>query len=520
MKGLITSILTLLTLTGIHAQSSSGTPKLVVGLTIDQLRTDYIEAFSSLYGEKGFKRLWKEGKIYLNADYTFTGIDCASAIAAIFTGTTPSINGVVSAKWLDPTTLKLVSAVEDPSFIGYYTSENSSPAKMLTSTIGDELKLATQGRALVYAIAPFREAAVFGAGHNGNGAFWVNEMTGKWGGTTYYGDFPTWVSEYNDTKSIESRAATLTWTPAFPAKSYINIPAEQAEKSFSYKFDDTTRRQFKRLIASPVINDEVNLLVENFLDRSTIGKDDITDLLSVTYNAGVNQDAPPTMLEIQDTYVRLDRSIARLIDSVDKKLGLENVLFFVTSAGYSGVEPDDYKEYRIPGGEFHINRCTALLNMYLMATYGEGQYVEAYSGTQIYLNHKLIEQKQLDPVDIQKKASDFLIQFTGVNDVFSSYRLLLGAWAPEMCKHRNAYHRKRSGDLIIDVLPGWTVIDEKSSDYKIVRNTYIPKPLVFMGHSVKPEIINTPVTMDHIAPTVAYFMRIRAPNACVTAPLF
>ena len=519
MRSLITSILTILTLTGIHAQSSPGTPKLVVGLTIDQLRTDYIEAFSSLYGEKGFKRLWKEGKIYLNAEYSFSNVDRASAMAAIYTGTTPSMNGIISYKWMDPSTLKQVSCVEDPSFIGYYTGENSSPAQLLTSTIGDELKLATQGRSLVYAIAPFREAAVFAAGHNGNGAFWINDITGKWGGTTYYGDFPSWVSQYNDSRSLDNRITGMTWTPALPAGNYINIPADQAQRSFSYKFEDAKRHMFKRLIASPLINDEVNLLVENFLDNSTIGKDDITDLLSVTYNAGIDQDAPVTMLEVQDTYVRLDRSIARLLDSVDKKLGLQNVLFFVTSTGYADTETADYKQYKIPGGEFHLNRCTALLNMYLMATYGDGQYIEAYHGTQIYLNHKLIEQKQLNPVEIQNKAADFLIQFSGVNDVYSSYRLLLGAWTPDMDMRKNAYHRKRSGDLVIDVLPGWKIVEENNGGSKIVSHTYIPKPLVFMGYSVKPEIIHTPVTMDHIAPTVAYFMRIRAPNASKTTPL-
>ncbi|NDV58659.1 alkaline phosphatase family protein [Bacteroides sp. 519] len=519
MRSILTSILAILTLTGIQAQSSPGTPKLVVGLTIDQLRTDYIEAFSALYGEKGFKRLWREGKIYLNAEYNFASVDRASAMAAIYSGTSPSMNGIVSSRWLDSSTLRPVSCVEDASFIGYYTGENSSAAQLLTSTIADELKLSSQGRALVYAIAPFREAAIFGAGHNGNGAFWVNDMTGKWCGTTYYGDFPLWVSSYNDSKAVDTRIATMTWAPSLQPSHYINIPAELSQHSFNYKFEDAKRNKFKRFINSPLVNDEVNLLVENFLDNSTIGQDNITDLLSVTYNAGSQQDAPLSMLEVQDTYVRLDRSLARLLDSIDKKIGLNNVLFFITSTSCSDTEPTDYNQYKIPGGEFHINRCTALLNMFLMATYGDGQYIEGHHGTQIYLNKKLIEQKQLNLAEIQTKAADFLIQFSGVNEVYSSHRLLMGAWNPEMAMQRNAYHRKRSGDLMIDVLPGWSISEENNINSKIVRHTYIPMPLIFMGYSVKPEIIHTPVTMDHIAPTVAYFMRIRAPNACTAKRL-
>ena len=155
-----------------------------------------------------------------------------------------------------------------------------------------------------------------------------------------------------------------------------------------------------------------------------------------------------------------------------------------------------------------------------MASYGEGQYVEAYYDQQIYLNHKLIEQKQLDLTEIQNKAADFLVQFSGVNEAYSMHRLLLGAWTPEIHMIRNGFHRKRSGDLLIDVLPGWTLMNETNpSENKIIRNAHIPAPLVFFGNTVRPEVIETPVTVDHIAPTLAHTMRIRAPNACTKTPL-
>ena len=111
------------------------------------------------------------------------------------------------------------------------------------------------------------------------------------------------------------------------------------------------------------------------------------------------------------------------------------------------------------------------------------------------------------------------MQFSGVNEAYSANRLLLGSWTPEIYKIRNGYHRKRSGDLVIDVLPGWTIVNENGGENKVVRHSYIPSPLIFMGHSVKPAIIQTPVTIEHIAPTLAHFMRIRAPNACTSAPI-
>ena len=520
MKGLLTSILTVLTITGLQAQPLPATPKLVVGLTIDQLRTDYLEAFSSLYGEKGFKRLWKEGKVFRNAEYNFSKVDRASAIAAIYTGTTPSMNGITANQWLDISTLRPINCVDDPAFMGNYTDESSSPALLLTSTIADELKIATRNKGLVYAIAPFRDAAIFAAGHTGNGAFWLNNNTGKWCSTTYYTEFPWWVSQYNDRQAVDFRIGDMTWTPVHPMEKYIYLP-EWRDTPFKYKFDDDRNNKYRRFITSPFVNDEVNALAEEALNKSSIGMDDITDLLALTYYAGnyAHKSVQECAMEMQDTYVRIDRSIANLLELLDRKVGLQNVLIFVTSTGYTDSESSDSGLYKIPGGEFYLNRCAALLNMYLMATYGEGKYVETYHNQQIYLNHKLLEQKQLNLTEVQEKSAEFLMQFSGVNEAYSANRLLLGSWTPEIHKIRNGYHRKRSGDLVIDVLPGWSIVDENSHENKVVRHSFIPSPLIFIGHSVKPAIIQTPVTIEHIAPTLAHFIRIRAPNACNSAPI-
>lgn len=521
MKGLLTSILTVLTFTGLQAQTVPAAPKLVIGLTIDQLRTDYIETFSPLFGEKGFKRLWKEGRVYKNAQHTFATPDRASAIAAIHTGTTPSVNGIIGETWFDQASARSVGCVDDPEFLGYYSADNVSASRLLTSTIADELKIATQGKALVYSIAPFKDAAVFGAGHAGDAAIWLNDITGKWGGSTYYGEFPIWLNRFNDADGLDTRIAGHSWSPSFPLERYTYLTSEWGGKTFKYIFDDAKRHKFKHFMASPFVNDEINLLVDELLKNSTIGKDNTPDMLALTYYAGNynHQSIQEAPVEMQDTYVKLDRSIATLLELVERKIGLHNVLFFITSTGYADYEGADLNRYRIPGGDFHLNRCAALLNMYLMATYGEGQYIKGYQNQQIYLDHELIEKKQLRLFDVQSKAADFLIQFSGVNEVYSAYRLLLGTWTPEIYKVRNAFNRKRSGDLIIDVLPGWKIADEQSNVKQTVRYTRPQMPLIFIGNSIRPEIIQTPVTIDRIAPTVAHSMRIRAPNGCSATPI-
>lgn len=520
MKGFLTSLLAL-TFTGLQAQSLPATPKLVVSLTIDQLRTDYIEAFSSLYGEQGFKRMWKEGCVYQNVEFPFVGVDRASAMAAIYTGTTPSYNGIIGENWLNISTLRPMNCVDDPAYMGNYTTESSSPELLLSSTLTDELKIATQGRGLVYAISPFRDAAILAAGHNSNGAFWLNEETGKWCGTTYYSDFPWWVSQFNDRGALDFRIANISWTPYHPIEKYNILSAQYPSGNFKYKFDDFRKNKYRRLITSPFVNDEVNLLVEQCLEHSTIGQDEVPDFLALTYYGGNynHQSIREVAAETQDAYVRLDQSIANLLNLLEKKVGLQNVLFVLTSTGYVDAETPDISKYRIPNGDFHLNRCAALLNVYLMATYGEGQYVEAYYDQYIYLNRKLIEKKQLALSDVQEKASDFLVQFSGVSDVYSAHRLALGAWTPLIGKVKNSFNRRRSGDLFLEILPNWNIVDETTGHQAMVRNNYIPSPLILLGGSVKAKTITTPISIDYLAPTLARRIKIRAPSACQTAPL-
>lgn len=515
---ILTSLLTVLALSTLHAQSTSGVqaPRLVVGITIDQLRSDYLEAFATLYGEKGFKRLLKEGRIYRNAGYNFSNVDRASAVASIYSGTTPSRNGIVGAQWLDRSTLRPITCVDDKNFMGIYTAENSSPNRLTVSTFPDELKISSQGRSIVYAIAPQREAAVLAAGHAANGAYWLNDLTGKWCGSTYYGDFPRWLMVYNDNNSTDKRISSLTWEPLRSFNAYDN-PTE--ERSFRYTFNDN--RKYRRLKVSPCVNAEVNRVVNACLYGTMLGADPVTDFLSVTYNAGSFQSESgiSSYVEMQDTYVRLDEDLASLLEMIDRKVGLQNTLFFVTSTGYAEQQSIDYSAYRVPSGEFYIHRASALLNMYLMAVYGQGQYVEAFDGLQLYLDHKLIEKKQLRMREVLDRSAEFLADLSGVRKVYTSYDLLLGAWSPEIAKVRNSYSPTCSGDLIIQVNAGWKLMDADSNELKTVREASVNFPLIFLGPGIHPKTIHTPVSVDCVAPTLSSFMRIRAPNACVSSPL-
>ena len=522
MKGrILTSLLAAFVMSGLQAQSGLGAPRLVIGLTIDQLRADYVYAFSQLYGERGFKRLLNNGRIYANAEYDFINMDESSSVAAVYSGTTPYYNGIPGNAWMDRNSLTVVHSVDDSRYMGIYTSESSSPQHLLVSNVSDELMVATQGQSEIYAIAPTREMAILSAGHAAKGAFWINQETGKWCGSTFYGNFPKWLTDYNDREGLDFRINNIVWKPYLPVTAYQYVTTESKQITFKHSFEDERKAKYKKFKTSPYVNDEVNRLLGNVLDKTYIGRDDVPDFLALSYYAG-NYDHQPSSelaMEIQDTYVRLDNSIAELLDLVDRKVGLNHTLVVITSTGNVDSDPLDDERFRIPNGEFYMKRCSALLNMYLMALYGPGQYVEAYYDRQIYLNHKLIEVRKLNLTEIMNRSADFILQMSGVSDAYSTQRLALGVWTPKIDKVKNYMSIKRSGDVYVEVSPGWTIVNEYSNSRKVMRHSYTNTPLAFIGYHVKPEIINTPVKVGAIAPTMAHYLRIRAPNACSVSPI-
>ena len=521
-QNLLATLVLLMSVMGTGAQTAPEVPRLVVNIVIDQLRTDYLEAFSPLYGEEGFRRLMSQGRVYSQAEYPFDSPDRASSVASLMSGSTPYENGIVGERWLNRSTLHAVSCVADNEQNGINTQEQVSPVNLGVTTITDELKIATEGKALVYSVAPNSEMALFAAGHAGDAAFWINDETGQWCTTSYYPVQPTWLSYYNNSNHAASKINSITWEPLNDLVGQFNyFVSGGMKKPFRHQFKGD--RRFREFKASALVNEEVNDFVSHCMQNSLLGVDPITDFLSVALYAG-NFDHKPVAefpMEMQDTYVRLDEQLGRLINMVEKKVGRERVLFVLTGTGYSDAEQatQDLSRYRIPTGEFNITRAQLLLNMYLSAVYGQAQYVEASMGNQLYFDLKGIERKNINLGELLERSADFLIQLSGVRDVYTSQRLAQGAWTPGIRDLRNAYNPRCSGDILIQVAPGWVLVNEQTGERLQKRDSYMGFPLYFYGLNIKPEVIEEPVSVDRIAPTLARCMRIRAPNASSAAPI-
>ncbi len=448
------SAMIIATLTGqaTQAQTLQLAPRLVVNITIDQLRNDYIEHYSPLYTQNGFKKLLQQGCVYEAASYPVEPVDRASAIATIATGTTPFYHNIIGIKWLDRKTLRPVFCIDDAQY-------KTSPGKLSTSTISDELKVSSNGSSIVVGIAPQRDMAVLSAGHAADGAVWIDDKTGNWATSSYYSDkAQKWLNAYRSTKPRPDQK-----------------PAG--------------------------MNDAVSNLAIDYLKDNAMGRDDVTDYLAITLSAA-NSNNTNWRVDFENIYRRLDNTLASLITGIEQNVGADKVLFVLTSTGYAEDPKVDYAKYRIPTGNFFINRAANLLNMYLGAIYGQGRYVETCYLNQIYLNRKLIEDKLISFDDIISRSKAFLVQIAGIRTVCES-----------------PYNPSISGDLVIEVSPGWQLINEDNHDNYIARASFVPFPIILYGAGVKPQRITTPVTVDRIAPTIAKAIQIRAPNACKSAPL-
>lgn len=520
MIRIITSLVAVLTISSVQSQTTvRETPKLVIGITIDQLRGDYLELFQNTFTERGFKRLLNEGLVYQNIRFDFPNLDDASAIATIYTGTTPFYHGIVGNKKYLAAKQQEVSTFADPNFLGNYTEDKVSPLALKTSTITDELKIASNGSSDIYSFAPQIAQALITAGTRGNSAYWVDDYTGKWASTTYYKNFYWTIDQENRSGTdFSARAWGTQWTPLLSTADYKAFPYMQNGSSFMHNTgaDKETYISAKNM---PLVNENVTKTALTVLAKAELGKRTSPDFLSLTYYAGNYKKASDYSVEIQDIYARLDREIEKILEEVEKTVGLRNTFIFVAPTGYYNPNETEYKDEQsenIPEKKFFINRCEALLNMYLMAIYGkDNKWVDKFYNGQVYLNRELIKQKEISLKEIQDKAAEFITDFTGVQEVYTSYQLQHGQWNPVMEYYKNAYTRETSGDLFVEIQPGFKIVNEQDVSFKEkqVRNNAVVCPVIFFGDGVKPSRIKRTIKATEIAPTVSYIMRIRSPNA-------
>lgn len=504
------------------AQAPSVRPRLVVGIMVDGLSEDYLELLKGYFSDNGFRRLMRDGVLLENVDYG-PGIDATAATAMIYTGATVSVNGIPASMIYDAEKRRTYSVLLDPSKIGNYTDETYSPSAIRVSTLGDEVRIDGGGIGQVHAIAPDASKAIIMAGHAGNSAFWLNEVSGRWATTTYYKDVPTAISAINFRSPLSARLDTVSWTPSLSLEQYPDLPKYKRYYPFRYTFPSKDKDRYRAYKASPKVNNELTKIATEYLSTMSLGNHDAIDMLNIAYTLEPYPYAKDAdhRLEMMDSYIKLDADLANLFSAIDRKVGLNNSLIFLAGTPIPPGGKRDDEKWGIPTGEFSPRRAISLLNVYLMAIHGNGEWVQGYHNGQLYLNHKLIKEQGKDIKAIRTDAADFLARMSGVSRVYTIDDIAAGRAGRNAEAIKRNTSLEHSGDLHITINPGWEIVEDESGSQQRTtqRSAATTAPVFILSPDLKPQRVIGDIDACVVAPTIARLLRIRSPNAAELPPL-
>ncbi len=517
---LISSMIFSLVAMSALSQTAAGRPTLVVGITIDQLRSDYIDLLQSHFGNNGFKRLMREGVYLENLTFDISKFDKLTTTALLYTGAYPNINGIISSERYEESDHRRYKVLTDTKYIGNASNETLSPMALKVSTLSDELRMDNNGIGEVYAIAPDAQQAIIMAGHAANGAFWIDDKTGKWASTTFYKDYPTVVSNRNFSQSLTSKLDTIQWKPILNVNDYPGIALHRTLFPFKYTFAGENRvEKFKQ---SALVNEEITEVAIDCIDELTLGKRAGVDMLNIAYTVSPIDYAfdADSRIELQDKYIRLDRDLARLFAAIDRQVG-RNVCIFVTSTGYFSDSYAPEARFNIPTGEFSSKKAVSLLNMYLMALYGTGSWVSGYYDQTVYLNEALAKEQNISVEELRDKSGKFLRRMAGVCNAYTLDEIIDNPTSDDLRRLHKTITTDYAGDVFLQITPGWKVVDDYNTNLKDTYsiNNAVSAPCFIIAPNIEPKKIITPVDATILAPTVSRILRIRSPNAAKELPL-
>lgn len=522
-RALVTVLLTSVVAMAVNARQ----PKLVVGIIVDGLRQEYVDLLRTQFGKDGFNRFLTEGVVLENVDYG-TNLDAAAATAVVMTGASPAVNGIPGALRYDPLAKRMYSSVHDPAAVGNYTDETYSPRGLRVSTLSDESRIAGAGVTYVYSIAPVPEQAVIMGGHSGNGVAWLNTRTGNWATSTFYHDFPAVLSNRNRTNPLSVRLETIEWTPGPVEAGAGFLPEHLTHYPFRYTFPASNIERYAAFRSSPLVNTEITQIATELINTLKLGTHDGADMLNIAYTLQpyTYSKTAENRYELVDSYIKLDKDLAGLLNTINMRVGADNAIIYLAATPPSGRRRRDDSKWNIPVGEFSTRKAASLLNLYLIALHGNGDWVKAVSDNQFYLNPDAAKAHNVDMPDLRREVAGYLRRMSGVNHAMSIDDILIGHSGVDNAEalRRNTV-ADYAGDVTIDLLPGWELVDDYMSKGKVKQtgkifvNTLTTAPAYILAPEVKPEIIRSVVDARILAPTIAGRMHIRSPNGAVLPPL-
>ena len=553
MKSAITfsqlSIALVLLFPQIASSKATPPPRLILQITVDQLRGDLPRRHLATMGKGGFRYLLKRGVVYENAHHAHAATETIVGHATLATGAYPSDHGLIGNVWFDRVSGTLTYNIEDARYplLGagagvdktteidptqaVARSDGRSPAAMLVSTFGDELALHTAGRAKIFSVSIKDRGAVSMAGHAGK-AFWFSKAKGEFVSSQFYFDrYPAWVQAFN-AASPAQRYANQSWELSLAPSVYLHGDKDDQPwetsfgnygRVFPHPYGPGDGKYFTTLLTLSPAGDELTLdFAKQLIENEQIGADDITDYLAVSFSATdyVGHLFGPSSLEAEDNLVRLDRTLAELLAFVDDKVGLTNTLV-VLSADHGAPEvPQLLNEYGIEAGYVkpeNWNKQVGIAN--LKQQFGIGQeLIRAFHPPYVYLDRDLIRSQGLDQAAVEAAIASEMMQFEGVRLAISSTALMHGHVADTQLNRLilNSHNPKRSGDVFIVYEPHWFINDFDGLEVASTHgspwryDTFVP--VIFAGAGMKARRVYHEIETVDVATTLAALIGTNRPS--------
>lgn len=504
-------------------------PKLVIGIVVDQMRYDFLYRFSEKYSDGGFKRLMNEGFNCRNNQYHYATTVTGPGHAHVYSGSVPSVSGIVGNDWYDRSTGKTMYVAADSTVKlvgeGNEATGRMSPRNMLVTTITDQLRLSNEFQSKVIGVSIKDRGAILPAGHTGK-AYWYESKNGNFVSSTYYHtELPTWVNEFNNQK-LAQKYANLGWSPLYDIATYTETEADEQPYENNISGEKTPVFPHKvtasGLAMSPYGNTIVSDFAKKAIEAEALGKGNATDFLAISYSTPdyVGHSFGPHSKEIEDIYLRLDLEIKDLLTHLDATVGKNQYVVFLTADHGVADIPAYSKKNNIPAGFFTGNEIQNEVSKQLTTAFGEGKWLLSEDNYQLYLNHDLLKTRNLTTKDVLNVLRPAFLKMEGIYDIFDWQDIQQKA-IPAIYKEKLVamYNPKRSGDLMILPEPAWFIGYTKGTTHGTMWAYDTHVPLLWYGWKIPKGETVEPTYIADIAPTLAILLKILEPNGCVGKPI-
>ena len=525
---LLASTLLLISLLPSFAQDR---PKVVVTLVVDQLKQEYLYRFAPYVKNSGWEELLENGSVLENVTYNYAPVYTGPGHASIFTGTTPSIHGIIENKWYDPLERRKVYCVEDSSTTPVGTANNDfkrSPKNLKSTTFVDELTL-VQGDNKSFAISIKDRSAVLAGGHLSDGAFWLDDSTGNFASSSFYGDsLPQWLIDFNKREKVQNYMQK-EWTLTLPESEYSKFGVDNSPFEFSllkgesptFPYDLKKAKNLKTISYTPYGNQILIDLAQELLKAEKLGQGNTTDFLAINLSSldYVGHSYGPRSWEVMDLYIVLGQQIRQLINTLNKEVGKGNYLFVLTSDHGAAENSSFQSQSKLGPYPVSMISFESDLRDFCQENLGFDPILKM-TPDRIYFNYQIMDSLKVSKREVEETIEKGLLSFDYFHSVYFRSELKhLSIDRPIHEKIINGYTDYRAGDVFIVLSPGFQIYGPKGTTHGSIWNHDSHVPVIFYGWKVKSAKVYSPYPITSIAPTLSFLLKTELPSGCFSKPI-